>query len=133
MGDRNLKGKLQTQAKKAERRRLERAIEENGHHALEQDEGLMADREVAAILEDIEACAALESELDRVGASMRTAGYAYGVMVMDLGETVALLGPPRLRPRPEWRGSKADLLVLLATVPDDVGTKLLWERVLLQV
>lgn len=35
MGDRSLKKKLRKQAKKAEKRKLERAVETNGHHRRE--------------------------------------------------------------------------------------------------
>jgi hypothetical protein len=35
MGEKSLKKKLRKKAEKAERRKLEKAIEENGHHAKE--------------------------------------------------------------------------------------------------
>jgi hypothetical protein len=63
----------------------------------------------------------LAEELDRVGVTYRKAGAADYVWALDLGEFVDLLGPPRIQPRPHWRGSTEEALALLSRLPDDAG------------
>jgi hypothetical protein len=64
--------------------------------------------------------------LDRVGVSYRKAGAADYVHAIDLGTFVDFNGPPRLRPRPHWRGSEEEALALLAPLPDDAGQDEFW-------
>jgi len=69
---------------------------------------------------------ALAKELDRVGVSYRKAGAAAYVAALDLGEFVDLNGPPRIQPRPHWRGSTDEALALLGPLPDDAGSDEFW-------
>jgi hypothetical protein len=68
----------------------------------------------------------LDAELDRVGVSFGKAGAKDYVAVLNLGEFVDLLGPPRIQPRPNWRGSEQEALALLAPLPDDAGPDEFW-------
>jgi hypothetical protein len=68
----------------------------------------------------------LAEQLDRVGVSFSKAGAAHYVWALDLGEFVDLLGPPRIQPRPHWRGSEREALALLAPLPDDAGPEAVW-------
>lgn len=72
---------------------------------------------------------ALADELDRVGVSYGKAGAANYVAVLDLGYFVDLNGPPRLQPRPHWRGSTEEALALLAPLSDDAGSDEFWRAV----
>jgi hypothetical protein len=69
---------------------------------------------------------ALAEELDRVGVSYGKAGAKDYVAVLDLGAFIDLNGPPRVRPRPHWRGSEQEALALLAPLPDDAGPDEFW-------
>jgi hypothetical protein len=68
----------------------------------------------------------LAEELDRVGVSYRKAGSKDYVAVLNLGEFIDLNGPPRIRPRPHWRGSEREALALLAPLPNDAGPEAFW-------
>ena len=61
-----------------------------------------------------------------MGVSYGKAGAADYVWALDLGEFVDLNGPPRLHPRPHWRGSTEKALALLAPLPDDAGPDEFW-------
>jgi hypothetical protein len=68
----------------------------------------------------------IHAELDRVGASFRTAG-ADGYISVQLGiDEVKLLGPPREKPRRSWLGPEWQALELLQTLPDDAGVEAVW-------
>jgi hypothetical protein len=69
---------------------------------------------------------ALAEELDRVGVSYGKAGAANYVWALDLGEFVDLLGPPRIQPRPHWRGSIEEALAVLGPLADDAGPDAFW-------
>jgi hypothetical protein len=71
----------------------------------------------------------LAEELDRVGVSFSKAGAADYVWALDLGEFVDLNGPPRIQPRPHWRGSNEEALALLAPLRDDAGPDEFWRTV----
>jgi hypothetical protein len=66
------------------------------------------------------------AELHRVGVAYAKAGAADYVGAVDLGDSVWLLGPPRLHPRPTWSGPAKEALRLLASVPDGAGPKAFW-------
>jgi hypothetical protein len=68
----------------------------------------------------------LDAELDRVGVSFGKAGAKDYVAVLNLGEFIDLNGPPRIRPRPHWRGSEQEALALLAPLADDAGPEAFW-------
>jgi hypothetical protein len=70
--------------------------------------------------------AELDAELDRVGVSYSKAGAVDYVAAVDLGDTVWLLGPPRLHSRPTWSGPAEEALHLLASVPDGAGPEAFW-------
>ena len=113
VGDRILGRKLRVIAKREQRRALGDAIEAAGHHVLEQTPRRSSD--------------ALDRELDRVGASLRTAGFGFGVTVADLGEDVVILGPKLAQqPRRSWRGPHSEALWLLTTLLDEAGTESFW-------
>jgi hypothetical protein len=69
----------------------------------------------------------LQLELDRVSVSMRTAGFADGVSVTDLGDFIVVRGTPRAHPRRTWRGSEEQAMQLLATLPDGAGVEAFWQ------
>jgi hypothetical protein len=73
---------------------------------------------------------AVRAELDRVGTSYRKAGAADYIAVTEDGDTVRLVGPPREHPRPYWKGTRSQLLELLAPLPDDAGVEAVWQAVL---
>jgi hypothetical protein len=68
----------------------------------------------------------LRKELDRVGASLKTAGVSDGVVPIEGVKVTWLLGPPRDSPRRTWRGSEADALGVLAELDDDAGLDVFW-------
>jgi hypothetical protein len=69
----------------------------------------------------------LEVGLNRVGVSMRQAGFRDGVLATDLGEYVQILGPPREWPRKWWRGSETEALELLSSLKDGAGVSAFWD------
>jgi hypothetical protein len=69
----------------------------------------------------------LDAELRRVGVAMDTAGFAAGVLALDLGERVTFLGPPRETPRRRWNGTEREALLRLARLADGAGTHGFWD------
>jgi len=69
---------------------------------------------------------AVRAELDRVGASFRTAGAADYVSATEDEDAVRLVGPPREHPRRYWKGPRWQLLELLTALPDDAGVAAVW-------
>jgi len=67
------------------------------------------------------------TELDRVGVSYRRAGAADYVKAVDLGDSLWLLGLPRLRPRPRCEGSLDGARAVVAEFADGAGPELFWE------
>lgn len=69
-------------------------------------------------------------ELGRVGISIAAAGYASGVLAIDLGDDeIRILGPPSETPRRSWDCTEAELLELLAQLPDGAGVDAFWALV----
>jgi hypothetical protein len=68
---------------------------------------------------------ALRNELDRVGASLKTAGVSAGVVPIEGTTVVWLLGPPR-EVRRTWHGSPTDALEVLAELDDGAGLESFW-------
>lgn len=75
----------------------------------------------------LEVSAELEDELNRVGVSMREAGFRDGVLATDTGDYAQIMGPPRERPRRWWRGSEAKALKLPSRLPNGTGVSAFWE------
>jgi hypothetical protein len=67
----------------------------------------------------------LRNELDRVGASLKTAGVSDGVVPIEGSKVIWLLGPPR-ESRRTWCGSPADALEVLADLDDGAGLDSFW-------
>ena len=70
---------------------------------------------------------ALQHELERVAVTLGSAGFADGVLVLDLGgEGLTFVGSPRERPRRQWNGAEGDALRLLGEIDDGAGLSAFW-------
>jgi len=68
----------------------------------------------------------LSAEIDRVGMSHTKVGHRDDLLVIDLGDYVKIIGPPRETPRRGWQGTEQAALGLLATLSDDAGIEAFW-------
>ncbi|HST25540.1 MAG TPA: hypothetical protein VLJ76_06085 [Gaiellaceae bacterium] len=68
---------------------------------------------------------ALRAELERRGTTFRKGRTGY-ISMTDYGQSVALSGPTNEEPRRWWRGTAANALAVIVSLPDGADLDTIW-------